>query len=316
MRYRLVVPVLVALLAVMSGCTERRGGNVKATRDFALTSPWNDFQTVVVESRNGSIEIGVADVREVEIDGRMSVRGMTRADADAALERMRIDVDPAADAGRTLTIRLVVPDELRQQSPSAGLKVRVPQGCAVRLTTSNGSIEAGGLKDRAELRTSNASVTVTDFAGRVDIRTSNGSVVARRVDGPVDAQSSNASITVEEVGGDCTLATTNGSITLRDVQGSVRARTSNASIGCDVQPPAGASVVLETSNGKVDVTLPETLAAELTLVTSNGKISTAFGNAQVNMREMGNKSVRATMNGGGGRVEARTSNGAITFGVR
>lgn len=313
MQGRMTIVKLAVMLAVLPGCSAARdGGRVRAKRDVSLSASWKGFAAVVVESRNGSVEFAVADVSEVEIDARLTVKGVTLADAEAGLDQMRIDIDPDVDAGRTLAIRLVVPEALKSRSPGARLKIRVPEACQTSVKTSNGSVRVSEAKGEAKVATTNGAVTVTGVDGRVRVDTTNGSVEVRRVTSSAVVDSSNGSVVAETVGGECTLETTNASITLHDVRGNIDADTTNGSIGVDTQPFDGRSITLRTTNAAIELALPAAIQADFDFRTTNAKIAASFGDMPVQVREMSKNRLRASLNDGGGvRVEAHTSNGSI-----
>ena len=131
------------------------------------------------------------------------------------------------------------------------------------------------------------------------------------VDVDLEVRTSNGSVSVTGTRGDVKLRTSNGSIDATDLSGGLDAKTSNGAIrlrGVD-----GGEMSAVSSNGSIRIDVPSDVSAELTLQTSNGSISKDLGDFQVTGLESSRSHLRARLNGGRGRIEARTSNGAIDF---
>ncbi|MFH1748979.1 MAG: DUF4097 family beta strand repeat-containing protein [Planctomycetota bacterium] len=289
----------LALLATigLSGCISCTNSNrVQASRDFTLTAEWNDYEQVVVLSRNGRIELNAGSGTDIQIDGKLRVRGDTQAAAEAHLDELVVlaAVDPGDP--RTFRIEFKVPERLKNYSPGAELIVNLPHACAAHANTSNGSIRVKGLK------------------GKVVLDTSNGAVHAEHIDGDLTVDTSNGRIVVLNVTGSCVLDTSNGAVEVTDVSGDLRVDTSNGSIQVDSDPPPDSDVILHTSNGSITATVPAAMTGEVKLDTSNGRVNVDFGDIPAKIHRRGKTHVTATLNDGGdGRIVADTSNGSITL---
>jgi DUF4097 and DUF4098 domain-containing protein YvlB len=285
----------MVLLVVAGGCS---AGAFKARESFSLTAPWEGYRHVAVQTRNGSVELRCGDAEVVSVSGEKRVRGMTQAEADENLQEIEVLVDRDPGETGTLLVEVRYPPRLRYRSPGASLVIEVPEPCSVDISTGNGRI------------------TVKGMERDVKLNTSNGRITARDIDGPLHARTSNGRIEVHGIRGACDLETSNGAITAEDVRGDLDADTSNGRITVVVSPGEGGEVDLESSNGAIEVTLPAGFGADLRLSTSNGRVHTSLGDATLQHLSAGKSSLKAVMNGGGGRVEARTSNGSITVRCR
>lgn len=159
-----------------------------------------------------------------------------------------------------------------QPNSSAPVLVRVPRRTQVKATTVNGGdLRVSGLQGELELRNTNGSIYAENVAGTIVASTTNGRVVA-------------TIIRVDQ----------------------------------------GRPMSFNTLNGKIDVTLPPSTKADLQLKTNNGEILTDFdmdiesSPAQVKRSERAghhkvhiDRSVRATINGGGPDFHFTTFNGDI-----
>lgn len=348
MSRRVALAVFAVVLFTLSGCR-----TYSVREDFHLTAAWNDYQRVVVRTRDGSVALGTGDVPEIRISGTKHAQAATVAEAEKRLERLTVVAGPDDRDTSVFVVELECAGLLSKQSIGASFEIQVPTPCAADLRTSNGSIVASHLRDEALLETSNGQVSVDHVIGKVDARSSNGRITVEDVtgdltavttnarmkldgvSGTVNARSSNGEVAAENVTGDltavttsgainaravrgnCTLRTSNGMIRVDDAHGSVEATTSNGNIRVDATPPKGGDVLLRTTNGSIHATLPADLKADLELSTSNGVVQTMLADVPLKVQLWSQNRVRAQMNGGGeGRVSARTSNGLVMLKCR
>jgi len=132
-------------------------------------------------------------------------------------------------------------------------------------------------------------------------------------------------IVVRGVSGEHEIEHVNGAITATDVAGTVVAHTTNGDVKVTLtRINAGKAMSFVSFNGDVDVTFPPGLAAELSLRSDNGEVYTDFdvevqksaptkredrsgGRYRVSVE----KSMKATVGGGGPEMTLRTFNGDI-----
>jgi hypothetical protein len=311
-RRSFAVIVLSAAALAASGCVNI----VQATREYSFTAPWDNYEKVIVQSRNGGVELSPASDPELRVSGRKWASGATIGEAEANVEQLEVIAEPARDDPRSIVVRLEYPEELEHRSIGAKMVVRVPQPIAASVETSNGSIRVKRMKEPVVLETSNGRITAEDIAGRLEARTSNGRIEARKVAGGVTAETSNGSVVLGDVQGGCRIDTSNGSIRAEAVHGDVEATTSNGTITVAAVPDKSGRVVLRTTNGSIEASIPATLAADIELTTSNGKIRPELHEVPIVLRHMSKRRFEATLNGGGGKVIASTSNGSVTLECR
>lgn len=142
----------------------------------------------------------------------------------------------------------------------------------------------------------------------------------------VIAKSTNGGVTVSGVEGSLEVEATNGPVTLTNISGAVVAHSLNGGIKAEIDRVAADQPMSFTSlNGKVDVTLPAGTKAKLRLKTEWGSVYSDFdmkvegskpvvedtrsenGKYRVKM----DRSVTATINGGGPEYLFQTMNGSI-----
>lgn len=129
-------------------------------------------------------------------------------------------------------------------------------------------------------------------------------------DSDLNLETVNGKVRVDGVHGDLTLGSTNGGITVNDSGGRVDAHTTNGSIDVELQQVVdGEDMSFRSTNGGITLALPGDARASVEARTTNGGIHTDF---PVTVQGSFNKKrLEGEINGGGGRIELRTTNGGI-----
>lgn len=302
MRRILMAPAAAGLL-LLAGCELDELGGARVKEEFHSSYPLKPGGRLAVETWNGSITVTGWDREEVDISG-------TRyASTKEALEALKIDIVPTAEAVR---IRALRPSGWRG-SMGASFTIRAPQRITIeRAASTNGSIEIESIEGSVRLETSNGRIRAARVAGEVEATTSNGSIELSDCAGGAILKTSNGRIQADGVRGPLEAVTSNARIEARLVEASgsqpVKLRTSNGSIQLTLEKPPATDVVLNTSNGSITLRAPASLAAKLRATTSNGQISSGF---EVQAVETGKTRLSGTIGGGGPLVELETSNGNI-----
>lgn len=105
------------------------------------------------------------------------------------------------------------------------------------------------------------------------------------------------------------LETTNGKIEVARCEGAVDASTTNGAIRVELtQVAPNQSMSFETTNGRITLAVPASIAASIDASTTNGSIDTELPIAAT---KIGRSSLRGALNGGGGQIRLRTTNGGI-----
>ena len=126
----------------------------------------------------------------------------------------------------------------------------------------------------------------------------------------LDVTTTNGNIKIGGVTGDLDIGTTNGNVSVSDSGGGLNAHTTNGSISAELtEISIGEDMVFRTTNGGITLSIPAETQANLTARTTNGSIKTDFpitvqGTFSRNRLE-------GELNGGGGSIELRTTNGSI-----
>jgi len=270
----------------------------------ALPALAADFEQRVAADPGGSLTVRL-DSGEVEVEGH-----------DEASVRV---VATSSGLGDAMHFTLEARDgeiELRGRhrgvlgwltAPRVRVSIRVPEQFSLDVRTSGGEIDVENLEGRLTARTSGGEVQVSEIRGPVELRTSGGRIRVEQVLGDVFARTSGGEVQIDEVEGRIDVETSGGPMELNDVSGPVRAHTSGGEISVRfTRPPAGE---IRTSGGGIELEFPEGAGLALDARTSGGGVELDLPVAPGG--EVGRDRVRGDLNGGGQRVELRTSGGSI-----
>jgi DUF4097 and DUF4098 domain-containing protein YvlB len=257
--------------------------SVTIKKPFQQSYPLKSGGELTVDNTNGGITVEAWDRAEVRVDAVKQVKAATSEKAEELAKHIQIDVRQSAGSVR---IETKLPkggngfmDWLtgNDASFSVTYKIHAPRDVVAKLVSTNGGLRLVGTRGRASLETVNGGVTVERTEGEVHVETTNGG------------------ITVIEAAGALEGSTTNGGITaqLTRVDGDIN---------------------LETTNGGVVLKVPQDLRANLDVATANGGIHSDL-EVQGQRGEKNRKHLVGEVNGGGGLLKIRTTNGGVRIEV-
>lgn len=205
------------------------------------------------------------------------VQGRSAGDLRELLAESEVTADRSfIDLGR-LEIEATPARGLADTDIAFDLLIALPRGVPMEIIVDNGPVE------------------VTAMDANVEIRTNNGTIVVRQVIGHVVARTSERPIEII------------------DTTGNIEAKTTNADISVRAAPPADGFVTVETTDGSIDLAIALETGAELRLDARQGAIAADLNGFHVTNLAVGDDLLSGTLNDGGGKIEARTINGEITF---
>ena len=274
-RYRrvsvLVPSLLFAAGLLLVACSE---GTQPIDDRFPVAQPV--LLSVVVDDGDVTVEAGVA--------GAVIVTG----ELDPA--RYRYESSDGAGTVR-LEVRRVRSLRSLLSGGAASLRVLVPPGTHLDVTTSNGQITVTGPLGGGRLESSNADVLVTRVDGGLAVRTSNGSV------------------RVTDHSGELTIVSSNGNvIVLGHDDGAVVIETNNGLIEYAGTIESGGPNELLTVNGSIVVALAGSASVMLDARTTNGTVTSRYAILEA---ERSPTELRGRIAGGEATLRLRATNGSI-----
>lgn len=197
----------------------------------------------------------VVEQRAVGSGARLRVRV---ASADLQIERSASGLVVVRSAERAAEPRLVAIDartfELRfERNPTERVRIEVPQGTALDITTSSGDVTIGAIGGATKILTSSGDIRAAEL-GETDITTTSGDVRVRSIVGSIAIRSSSGDIEVERsLHASRVLATsTSGSVQWAGrcaLECAMQVRTNSGDVRLSFDRASAATVRFETSSG-------------------------------------------------------------------
>jgi len=175
---------------------------------------------IVIDNARGNTRVVGADIDEVRVSGRKSVRAMNRDEADKANNKSDVRLDVA---GATVTIS-GNQDNVDGSRISTDLEITVPKGVSVETRGRYGDFEINDILGEVNINSDNAGVRLQNIGGRVKIETRKSDII-RAVDikGDLELKGRGRDIELESIGGQVTInGAYSGETTLRKLAKSVR----------------------------------------------------------------------------------------------
>lgn len=287
------------LLAVQTGLAQS-SNDAYRTEEFKVSGNVN----LEVQTAGGSIKAIGSNDDNVRVEMFVRKRGRYIEQGKADLSDYEIEISQSGNMIKAVAERKGN-NWMNRNSYSISFIVYTPNDTRTRLRTSGGSVSATNLTGSQELRTSGGSVSVEGINGEMVLRTSGGSISITDAQGDVEANTSGGTIRVKYLTGNLDARTSGGSINLEQVAGNVDARTSGGSINAEVVSPAE-KIELRTSGGSINIKVPKENGYDLDLDANRvyAELINFNGRAEKD-RIVGN------FNGGGTRIEAKTSGGSV-----
>ena len=275
---KILLNCLVCSLIAVAGCNIHIGYAppsfllAKYERTVQLSKPMASGSLFAATSNDGWITVNGGDIEECSVTATI----IARADSDENAIRIAEETQLRLEQfGNRLTLKVVRPILMFNQSVDVKIDARVPNKCDLELGTDDGDI------------------TIENVKGAIDVKTDDGSVTLSQVGEDIKARSDDGSINAKEVTGDVNMQSDDGRITV--------VYSENADGVCDVS--------LVTDDGAIDFTAPPNFSADVEIFTDDGSINTDLP-IKV-MGKLGRSGIRGTIGAGQGKLYIRTDDGSI-----
>lgn len=273
-KLRRILPLFVGVL-LLAAIAEA----VTLKEPFNKTVPLRPGSEIRLANVNGGVTFDAWDRDEVKIEAEKQVKASSDSEARRIMGQVRIDV--AQDA-KGLRIETKVPRRENgffdwvfghEVNVSVNYRIHVPRRAGLDLDNVNGALTVTGTRGKARLETVNGGISINDVQGDLELETVNGSVDVRRA------------------------------------AGALRAVTTNGSIDAELSAfPDDSDLSFETTNGRVSLRLPRDARLSIDAATTNGRVQSDF---EVEGGQPRKQSLRGDINGGGGKLYIRTTNGGV-----
>lgn len=284
-----------------------------------------------VDNKSGDVRVRARPgmTTEVEVTGV----GSLGADLEAATRVEHRESDDAS--GHTVVIEVPNPTRLlRPSSWNASVTVRidVPDGADIEISTAAGDIAAEGAYGEARLNTASGDITVGDTSGDLNANAASGEIRARSVGGKAELSTASGDIDCEVLHGPARARTASGDVTIKKAHSHVSAQTASGDVrlgelqdGCHVQTASGDQELeravsgrarLHTMSGDLRVGVPRGTSVAVEAETMTGNLSSEIDLSQEQPSAAGDAVAAGTEGDGQGRslqVNARTVTGDLTI---
>ncbi|MDT3425935.1 DUF4097 and DUF4098 domain-containing protein YvlB [Paenibacillus forsythiae] len=289
--------VLILLLGLMSaGQSVLPGGSLGTWLGKSHLSSVNgtvqigdNIKAVRISIPGGKVKVNGIQGSALSYEGRLLAPGSSQSESEQAMK----DYWKVSTQGDTVVLEMTAEKNLLSgiyfgfTGNSPYLNVSLPADLAVKIGTSDGSLDA------------------SDLEGGIEASTSNGRIEMREIKGGVKASTSNGSLDLQRVEGGAHITSSNGSITLEDIAGQVYAKSSNGKIV--IQSPVTGNWECTSSNGSISLKLSGATDATIAADTTNGSLK---GN--VNWQKQSDTNGTAVLGSGNHTVKLSTTNGSVS----
>lgn len=285
------------------------------TANFVLRSAVGDLSVRGVEGSAATVTI--ASDRE-DFERSFSVRFESEGPDRLAvvIERRKADLFQwFSGFGSRTNIEVTLPAGATAEIDGSGGAIALAGlGGTVRAESSGGPVRARDLGGDALLSSSGGRVEVEGVGGDLEAESSGGGIEVVRVAGRARLHSSGGSVRAEEIGGDLEASSSGGSVRIFEAHGRVEANSSGGSAEVAFAAGNGAGGRVQSSGGGVRVTLDPAAALEIDAVATGGRVSSDLAVTVHGSIRRG--TLRGQLNGGGPRLELRSTGGGVTIRAR
>lgn len=264
-------------------------------------------------TEGGDIKVATADINEVRITARQTIRADDEAEANEVLEELEFKLE---QRGNTV----VAESRYAKRGPnwfgnwppvSVDFTVTVPRNFNLNMKTSGGDIEVGNLKGNVRARTSGGDLMFARIEGDIDGQTSGGNVRLEEGTATAKLHTSGGDIFVDRAGGPTSVSTSGGNIELKSVVELLSATTSGGNIYAKITTPIKQDTTLSTSGGRVKISVPKGSGFHLDANTSGGDVDAEGLTLTIERGGLGKSRLVGSVNGGGPKLKLRSSGGDI-----
>ncbi len=175
--------------------------------DYAVTeqtAPAPKGARVLVENLRGTVRVVGADVQQVRVSGRKTVRALKETEADKAQKQTPVEISAQGDqiVVRTNQDRITGDERI-----STDLEVTVPKTASVQIRGRNGDLEISDIAGPVDISSDSASVRLQNIAANVRLDLGKSDLVrAGSIKGNIEMQGGRGrDIELDTVGGEITI---------------------------------------------------------------------------------------------------------------
>ncbi|CQR59028.1 DUF4097 family beta strand repeat-containing protein [Paenibacillus riograndensis] len=220
--------MIVGCLLLVTACS--KGEETSSTQKLELEA--DKLTKLVIDNRNGEIEVSGADTDTIEVTAVVTTKGISmdklklklRAEGAAAYLDASFGSQMLAMGSGAVDLVITLPRELAVEVDShrdGKLKV-ADLSAPLEVDNVNGDLEVIDTKGPVTLSNRDGDITVRNIETDVNIHNINGHIAVTQVEGSVEAAVGDGSLELDHVTGDAVISQTgNGEIKLGAIGGNV-----------------------------------------------------------------------------------------------
>lgn len=267
------------------------GGDVTVTHSFG---------DVEVSRVGGSLEVGNQWAQiTVQGVGRRAV--VENRGGPISLTNIGGGAEARCQGGQVKVSR--VQGDLRVENSGEGVVIHNVQGITV-VRNANGGVNVREITGDLKVDNRNGVVEIDTVVGRVTVAHANGPLRLSNVRGAAVLTNSHGAIEVNGVSGDCNVHNEFNPVTVSNVAGALEVFNAWGLVQAELPATAGADAPawkLKTTHSNVALGIPPRAGCALSVEVISGSIQSQFASQE--QRAGNTRSMQATINGGGRKVE-------------
>ena len=248
-----------------------------ASEDFAFSQPYEDVGALVVDWRIGDVNVRIdPDATEITVAGTKRTNALSQGQAEGALDDLDIQLLLAESDPIQAFLTFGVPTETAY-TYSADVEIVLPGPLTLTIGNAVGEVTVEGNEALTNVNVHVGDAYVRDQVGNTVVTVTAGNAEIEAAGGEVNAQVDTGDLLIEAA-------------------------------------PAAEDVIEATVEfGNLTLRVPADFAAALLLIADLGTVETDLSAFEVTDLQTSRGEVSATLNGGGGAINAETGVGGITF---
>jgi DUF4097 and DUF4098 domain-containing protein YvlB len=169
-----------------------------------------------VQNPEGYVEVLVHD------EPRTVVELLPLSDGgERAIEAARVNAQQRGDE-HVVEVELPSKGRLSFRSSPVGVRVHVPQGSSLKVSTASADVRAGGPVRDADVRTASGDVQLDDVATDATVRTASGDIALARVGEDARLETASGDVEVDQVAGELVIRSVSGDVTAQSAASSAQ----------------------------------------------------------------------------------------------
>ncbi|HOZ46928.1 MAG TPA: DUF4097 family beta strand repeat-containing protein [Candidatus Hydrogenedentes bacterium] len=271
--------------------------------------PVGEATELVIEAIAGDIRIEGQDENVMSGNATKFVRVQDMANAEAAIERLSVEV--VEEEGRVTVRTKLLGDMSGLGCPAyrVDLDIRCPRTCPIRIRAEEGHTSVTGTGGTIHVEQTAGTVSVKHAKGEQVLRNAKGDVTVSESAGPLDITAVSGSVKLNDIFGKAHLVCDQGKIVMESVHADVEAQSRKGDVRIISLEGLQGSYDIRAEGGDISILLPTSADVTFDVTAENGAVYSAIPlNGAISQ---GLQEFRGRLNEGTHRIALRSKDGNI-----